>query len=69
MTQIEKELLENIKNNKIENVHMKFEGKENLVTFDVINEKYVELNERLTLENPSKDFLVELTKIARSKKK
>lgn len=65
MTKTEENLLEQIKGSKIENVHANFKGKENKVTFDIINEQYEELNQRLTLTNPSSDFLIALFKLAK----
>lgn len=64
MTNVEKQLYEQIKDCKIENIN--YEGEGTKITFDIINE-IPELNERITLENASYEFVKAIVMIARGK--
>lgn len=67
MTDFEKQLYEQIKDCKIEKVNINYEGKKTKITFDIINE-IPELNERITLENASYEFVKTIVMIARGNK-
>lgn len=67
MTNVEKQLYEQIKDCKIEKININYEGEGTKITFDIINE-IPELNERITLENASYEFVKAIVMIARGDK-